>query len=50
MRLSNIERGHSEATEEGSRWLANPLEQLIAAKTAIQRVAAAVGWPLGEAG
>jgi transcriptional regulator with XRE-family HTH domain len=48
-RLSNLERGYAQPTEEELQRLTNALEQLIAAKASIQKTAAAVGWPLGEA-
>ena len=48
-RLSNLERGYAQPTEEELERLAIALEQLIDAKAAIQKTVAAVGWPLGEA-
>jgi predicted transcriptional regulator len=47
-RLSGLERGYAQATEEELQRLTRSLEQLIEAKAAIQKTAAAVGWPLGE--
>jgi len=47
-RLSNLERGYVQPTEEELQRLTGALEQLIDAKAAIHKTAAAVGWPLGE--
>lgn len=47
-RLSSLERGYAQATEEELQRLTKALEQLIYARAAIHRTAAAVGWPLGE--
>ena len=48
-RLSNLERGYAQPTEEELQRLTSALERLIDAKASIQKTAAAVGWPLGEA-
>ncbi|MBI1789594.1 MAG: helix-turn-helix transcriptional regulator [Acidobacteria bacterium] len=47
-RLSNLERGYAQPTEEELQRLTSALEQLIDAKAAIQKTAATVGWPFGE--
>ena len=47
-RLSQIERGYVQPTDDESRRLATALAQLIDAKAAMQKTAAEVGWPLGE--
>jgi predicted transcriptional regulator len=47
-RLSHIEHGYIQPTEDEFLRLTNTLEQLISAKSAVQKAAAAVGWPLGE--
>jgi transcriptional regulator with XRE-family HTH domain len=47
-RLSNLERGYVQPTEEELQRLTCALEQLIDVKTAVEKMAAAVGWPLGE--
>ncbi len=47
-RLSNLERGYVQPTEEELHRLISALEQLVHAKAAIQKTAAAVGWPPGE--
>jgi transcriptional regulator with XRE-family HTH domain len=46
-RLSNIERGYVQPTEEELQRLTVALEDLIRAKSVVDRVAASVGWPLG---
>jgi hypothetical protein len=46
-RLSNLERGYLQPTEEELQRLSVALDQLIQAKSAIDRVAASVGWPTG---
>jgi predicted transcriptional regulator len=46
-RLSNIERGYIQTTEEELQQLNTVLEDLIKAKSVVDRVAASVGWPLG---
>ena len=46
-RLSDIERGHVLATPEELRRLNQALDSLIQAKSAIDQVATAVGWPSG---
>lgn len=46
-RLSNLERGYSEATDKELQRLNAALEQLILAKSAIDHVAASFGWPSG---
>ena len=47
-RLSGIERAYVQPTDEELQRLTSALDQLIDAKAAIQKTAAAVGWPLGE--
>ena len=47
-RLSGIERGYVQPTDEELQRLTSAVDQLIDAKAAIQKTAAAVGWPLGE--
>jgi transcriptional regulator with XRE-family HTH domain len=47
-RLSGIERGYIQPTQEELQRLHASLEQLICDKAVIQRAAASVGWPLGE--
>ena len=49
-RLSSIERGYIQPTEEEMRRLHASLEQLISAKAVIQQAAASVGWPVGGVG
>jgi hypothetical protein len=44
-RLSSIERGYIQPTEEEMKRLHASLEQLIEAKAVIQRAATSVGWP-----
>jgi transcriptional regulator with XRE-family HTH domain len=46
-RLSNIERGYVQPTEEELQRLTAALEDLVRAKSAVDRVAASVGWALG---
>jgi hypothetical protein len=46
-RLSNIERGYVQATDEELERLVATLDSLIEAKSAVDRVAASVGWPIG---
>ena len=46
-RLSQIERGYIELTEDEQERLSQALERLIHAKAVIQRAAASVGWPMG---
>jgi hypothetical protein len=46
--LSGVECGHFQATTEEMELLQVTLEQLIEAKLAIQKTAAAVGWPGAE--
>jgi len=46
-RLSNLERGYSQPTEEELTRLTSALEQLLDAKAAIREVADSVGWPRG---
>jgi hypothetical protein len=48
-RLSNIERRYTQPTEDELRRLNAALEELIKAKSAVDRVAASVGWPVGGA-
>jgi transcriptional regulator with XRE-family HTH domain len=47
-RLSDIERGYVIPRAEEFERIALALEQLIEAKSVIDRVAASVGWPSGE--
>jgi transcriptional regulator with XRE-family HTH domain len=47
-RLSSIERGYVQPTEEELQRLSAALNQLIQAKAAIKRTATALGWPLGD--
>jgi transcriptional regulator with XRE-family HTH domain len=49
-RLSNIERGYIQPTEEEMERLHASLAQLITAKAVIQRAAASVGWPTAGVG
>jgi transcriptional regulator with XRE-family HTH domain len=49
-RLSNIERGYIQPTEEEMNRLDASLEQLISAKAVIQQAAASVGWPTAGVG
>ena len=46
-RLSNIERGYVQPTEEEMQRLSTALDELIQAKSVLDRVAASMGWPLG---
>ena len=46
-RLSSIERGYIQPSEDELQRLTDALEQLTAAKSLIDRVAASVGWPTG---
>ena len=46
-RLSNLERGYGEPTEEELQRLNIALDQLFQAKSLIDRAAASVGWPVG---
>jgi transcriptional regulator with XRE-family HTH domain len=46
-RLSNIERGYVQPTAQELDHLQTALEELIKAKSAVDRIAASVGWPLG---
>lgn len=45
-RLSGIERGYVQPTEDELQRLSQALEQLIHAKSVINEAAASVGWPL----
>lgn len=47
-RLSNIERGYCQPSEDESQRLEVALEDLIKAKSVIDDVTAAVGWPVGR--
>lgn len=47
-RLSGIERGYVQPSQEELQRLHESLEQLIRDKAVIQRAAASVGWPLGS--
>ena len=49
-RLSGIERGYVEPTQEELQRLHASLEDLIRAKAVIQQAAASVGWPMGDIG
>jgi hypothetical protein len=44
-RLSGIERGYVQATEDEIKRLSGALEHLLRAKSYIQEAAASVGWP-----
>jgi transcriptional regulator with XRE-family HTH domain len=44
-RLSNLERGYSQPTGEELERLRIGLDELIAAKSAVDQLAASVGWP-----
>jgi transcriptional regulator with XRE-family HTH domain len=46
-RLSNIERGYSEPTEDELQRLNAALNELIQARSALQKTAAELGWPVG---
>jgi predicted transcriptional regulator len=46
-RLSGIERGYVQPTEEELQCLTAALDELIQAKSIIDRAAASVGWPQG---
>ena len=46
-RLSNLERGYAQPTEDELQRLNTALDQLIKAKSVIDRAAASVGWPTG---
>jgi len=46
-RLSNLERGYAQPTEGELQRLGSALDQLIEAKSAIDQVAASLGWPTG---
>jgi len=48
-RLSHIEHGYVQPTEDELRRLSQALEQLIQAKAVVQNAAASVGWPMGGA-
>jgi hypothetical protein len=47
-RLSNLQCGYAQPTEEESLRLTSAIEQLSDAKADVQKAAAVVGWPLGE--
>ncbi len=47
-RLSNIERGYVQPTDQELSQLTAALEDLVKAKTLIDRVTASVGWPVGR--
>ena len=49
-RLSGIERGYVQPTQEELQRLHESLEQLIRDKAVIQRAAASVGWPIAGVG
>jgi hypothetical protein len=44
-RLSNLERGYAKPTEDEMQRLNTALDQLIQAKSVIDRAVASVGWP-----
>jgi transcriptional regulator with XRE-family HTH domain len=46
-RLSNLERGYTEPTDAELHRLTEALDLLIRAKSAVNDVATAVGWPWG---
>jgi transcriptional regulator with XRE-family HTH domain len=46
-RLSNLERGYAQPTEDELQRLNTALDKLIQAKSVIDRAAASVGWPTG---
>jgi transcriptional regulator with XRE-family HTH domain len=46
-RLSGIERGYVQPSQDELQRLSAALDQLIAAKSLIDKVAASVGWPTG---
>lgn len=46
-RLSNLEREYSQPTEEELQRLRAALNDLVHAKSTVDRVAASVGWPTG---
>lgn len=48
-RLSGIERGYVQATADELQRLQTALDELIEAKSVIDRVAASMGWPVGGA-
>lgn len=48
-RLSHIEHGYIQPTEDELRRLAQALAQLIHAKAVVRSAAASVGWPMGGA-
>jgi predicted transcriptional regulator len=47
-RLSNLERGYAQPTDEEVQRLNTALDELIQAKSVIDRAAASVGWPIGS--
>ena len=49
-RLSGLEHGYVQPTDDELQRLHASLEHLIRAKAVIRQAAAAVGWPLGGAG
>jgi predicted transcriptional regulator len=49
-RLSGIERGYIQPTEEEMKRLHASLEDLVRARTVIQQAAASVGWPITGVG
>jgi len=46
-RLSQMERGYVQPTENELRRLSQALAQLIHARAVVQSAAASVGWPMG---
>ena len=49
-RLSNLERGYAQPTQEELERLHASLEDLVRAKAVIQQAAASVGWPTAGVG
>jgi DNA-binding transcriptional regulator YiaG len=47
-RLSNIERGYVQPTDQELCLLRTALEDLIKAKSVIDQLTASVGWPVGK--
>jgi hypothetical protein len=46
MRVSFLERGHAQATDEELERLFSALEQLVAAKAKVREAATEAGWPM----
>lgn len=49
-RLSILEHGYSQATEDEMRKLCAAFEQLLHAKAVIRKAEASVGWPMAAVG